>query len=50
MIDNLVGNDPRAIVNNIAGRPANMVEVVTDGLLDAIETAAVKRLTPPPAA
>jgi hypothetical protein len=49
IIDNLVGNDPRAIVSNIKGLPADMVELVTDAIFDAIEAAALKRFSPPAA-
>ena len=49
VIDNLVGNDPNAIVRKISGLPESLVETVTDGLLDAIEGAVVEKLTPPDA-
>ncbi len=44
LIDALIGNDPTAIVKEIKGIPADLVEVVSDGLADALKAALKQKL------
>ncbi len=46
-IDQLIGSDPHALVSSIAGMPAQLVETVSDGIIDALEAAVLKRLEAP---
>lgn len=48
ILDGLIGTDRNAIVSEIKGVPAEMVELVTDQLFDMIEAALIKKFTPPP--
>lgn len=44
IIDQLIGTDPGAIVSNIKGLPAEFVELVSDGISDALKTAIKAKL------
>jgi len=43
VIDLLLGDDPTAIVKSIKGIPSSMVEMITDGISDALKTELKKR-------
>jgi len=44
VLDNLIGNDPHAVVASIKGLPAEMVELMSDALIDAIEKGVLAKL------
>ena len=44
VVDQLIGSDPHALVSSIAGMPAQLVETVSDGIIDALEAAVLKKL------
>ncbi len=43
-IDMLIGTDPTALVKGIKGLPAEMVELVSDGISDALKAAIKAKL------
>jgi len=47
IVDQMIGSDPHALVRSIAGMPESLVETVSDGLVDALEAAVLKKLSPP---
>jgi hypothetical protein len=47
IVDQLIGSDPNALVRSISGMPEEMVELVSDGIVQALENAVLKRLTAP---
>ena len=44
LVDQLIGNDPHALVRSIAGIPEDLVEVISDGIVNALEQAVLVRL------
>ena len=46
VIDELIGTEQTALVKNIRGIPAEMVELISDGLSDAIKEAIKKKFQP----
>ena len=47
IVDQMIGSDPHALVSSIAGMPPALVETVSDGIIQALEAAILKRLEPP---
>jgi len=47
VVDQLIGSDPHALVSSIAGMPPALVETISDGIVQALEAAILKRLEAP---
>lgn len=43
LVDALIGDDPTALIKNVKGLPSGMVEVISDGVSDAIKEALKKK-------
>jgi hypothetical protein len=43
LVDELIGTDPHAILDNIPGLSADLTETMSDGLISAIKAAALRR-------
>jgi len=43
IVDQLIGTDPTAVVGSIKGLPAELVELVSDGISDALKDALKKK-------
>jgi len=42
--DQLIGSDPHALVSTVPGIPASLVETISDGLIEVVKAAILKKL------
>lgn len=45
VVDQLIGSDPHALVRSISGVPESMVEMISDGLVNALKAQVLKRIS-----
>jgi len=48
IVDQLIGSDPHALLASIPGIPVELFEVISDGLIGALEAAVLRRLNQVP--